>query len=137
MSGETHTGMAPQLIMSLSEDVKGTEYVISKARETMMRRKEDTFGYYEPARNLLSSIKRTREEFRKKSSDTLDLIKRETEEMKEIQGLNEAALRELDTTKAELERQSQLVDDSPIMIAVRGIAAMFPFVLFSLVYLSK
>ena len=130
-------GMAPQLIMSLSADVKGTEYVISKARETMMRRKEDAYSYYEPARNLLASIKRTREEFRKKTSDTLDLIKRETEEMKEIQRLNEAALRELHTTRDELERQSQFVDDSPVMIAVRGVAAMLPFVLFSLVQLSK
>lgn len=128
--------MAPQLIMSLSADVKGTEDVILKARETMMRRKEDTYGYYEPARNLLASIKKTREEFKKKTNETLELIMKETGEMKEIQKCNEAALCELRTTRDELVRQSKVVEDNPVMIAVRGIAAMFPFVLFTLVCLS-
>ena len=132
MSTEEKRVVVPQLIRSLSADVKATEGVISEARETMMRRRKDNCEYYQPAWNLNESIKRTRVNFKRKVNETLELIRRETEELREIQAITGESTAEVRRTAEEIREKPSIVDESPVMVSVRAMAAMLPFVAFTL-----
>ena len=122
-----------KMIQSLAANVKTTERNISEASEKMMKRQQDTYKHYGPARQLLESVRTTRTAFKKRVEETLELIERETEELRELHEANAEAIRELRRAEQALRETPIDVDDSPVMVSVRAFAAMLPFVAFTLI----
>ena len=93
----------PQLVSSLSADVRATSAAISKAHERIQQRQVEAEQYYQAARTFLDSVRRTRRAFKPKLRETLQTIEEETEQLRALAG-------ELKAMTAELER---IGDDMP------------------------
>lgn len=124
--------MPPKLLQVLSSEAKDTKEIILRSNSSMMQRKQDAKEYYEPAERLSESIQITRERFQQKRDEAMQLILNETEQLKQIQKINENSLIELRKSTDYLNNAPPESNDSPINLAVRSIASLLPFVSFAL-----
>ena len=119
-------------VKALSNEVKETKQIIAVAHNKMEQRKIENRNYYEPAKILTQNVRKTRVEFARRADAVLNKINEESEQLKQLKETNEQCL-------AELQKSAELLEDAkegnigqPLGIAVRAIAAMFPFVAFGL-----
>ena len=124
--------MPPKLLQVLSSEAKDTKEIILRSNSSMVQRKQDAKEYYEPAERLSESIQATRERFQQKKNEAMRLILNETEQLRQIQRINENSLAELKKSTDYLNNTPSGSNDSPINLAVRSIASLFPFVTFAL-----
>ncbi|KAK8891813.1 hypothetical protein M9Y10_029034 [Tritrichomonas musculus] len=124
--------MPPKLLQVLSSEAKDTKEIILRSNSSMVQRKQDAKEYYEPAERLNESIQITRQRFKQKEEEAMRLILHETEQLRQIQQINENSLIELRKSTDYLNNSSLETNDSPINLAVRSIASLFPFVTFAI-----
>lgn len=124
--------MPPKLLQVLSSEAKDTKEIILRSNSSMIQRKQDAKEYYEPVERLSESIQITRERFQQKKNEAMRLILNETEQLKQIQKINENSLNELRKSTDYLNNDPYESNESPTCLAVRSIASLFPFVSFAL-----
>jgi septal ring factor EnvC (AmiA/AmiB activator) len=121
----------PQLVSSLSADVRATGAAITRARAMIQQRQVETEQYYQAARNFLDSVRRTRRAFRPKLRETLRTIEEETQQLR-------ALAADVDAITAELERIAQ---DMPkprsateyVKLLLRAVSCSLPLAVFAIV----
>ena len=119
-------------VKALSNEVKETKQIISVAQQRMEQRKTENRQYYEPAKVLTENVKQTRVLFAQCADAVLKKINEESEELRRLKQTNEECLDELEKSAGVLANAQEGNIDQPLSIAVRAIAAMFPFVAFGL-----
>ena len=119
-------------VKALSNEVKETKQIIAVAHNRMEQRKIENRNYYEPAKILTQNVRKTRIEFAARADAVMQKINEEMDELRKLKETNEHCLEELQKSAELLENAQSGHVDQPLGIAVRAIAAMFPFVAFGL-----
>jgi septal ring factor EnvC (AmiA/AmiB activator) len=120
----------PQLVSSLSADVRATGAAVTRVHATIQQRQVETEQYYQAARNFLDSVRRTRRAFRPKLRKTLQTIEEETQQLR-------ALAADVDAITAELERIAQ---DMPkprsatehVNLLLRAVSCSLPLAVFAI-----
>ena len=119
-------------VKALTSEVKETKQIIKETKEKMDLRKKENQDYYEPANVLFESVRNTHREFDARAEAVLQKINDEKEELLRLKRCNEDNLTELQKSAEVFRQESEENKDQPLGIAIRAIAAMFPFVAFGL-----
>ena len=117
---------------ALTNEVKSIQKIIDKAHGMMEQRTEEDKRYYEPTNALIDAIKSARFRFLENVADAAEIIEEETQRIEKIKQANQSALDELMISTNVLADAPIPEDSHPVGLAVRSLASIFPFLVFSL-----
>ena len=119
-------------VKALTREIKEIKQVILKTQDQMQKRMEENHKIYEPTENLFRSVQNTRKLFDMCSNKVLNIIDEEKGELTKYKQQNMESLKELEKSAEFLTKMKEADNDSPVLMAVRAIAVMFPFIAFGL-----